>query len=207
MMRLGKFLDLVMRPNRTMAMLATAPRLDESGRVVCALMVVSFFVAVFEALVRFAEVGLLVAGVDAQGNFIMVPGITEFHPEWLWLPVGVPSGICAAWLVLTALLHLIARTLGGRGRYRDLLALMGYASAPMVLTALVSIVLYIVNSFISQAPTPTWWFGLSWGWLGLLSYYALRHGEQLSSGKAAGVVVLTYILLPLGWLLLTHMVL
>ena len=115
-----------------------------------------------------------------------------------------------AWVSLTALLHLIARGLSGTGSYRNLLALMGYAAMPMIMTTLVSMVIYIISPVLlpnlggagwGPLHTLIGWIGMAWGWPGLLSYYALRHGERLSSGKAGGTVVVVYVLLLLGWFL------
>ena len=123
---------------------------------------------------------------------------------------GAVIGIVIAWVSLTLLLHLIARALGGTGNYRNLLALMGYAAVPMILTTLVSIVIYVISPVLlpnlggagwSPLHTLIGWIGMAWGWPGLLSYYALRHSERLSAGRAGGIVVAVYILVLLGWFL------
>ena len=123
---------------------------------------------------------------------------------------GAVIGIVIAWVSLTLLLHLIARALGGAGNYRDLLALMGYAAIPMILTTLASIVIYFISPVLlpnlggagwGPLHTLIGWIGMAWGWPGLLSYYALRHGQRLSAGKAGGIVVAVHILMLLGWFL------
>ena len=123
---------------------------------------------------------------------------------------GAVIGIVIAWVSLTLFLHLIARALGGTGNYRNLLALMGYAAVPMILTTLVSIVIYVISPVLlpnlggagwSPLHTLIGWIGMAWGWPGLLSYYALRHSERLSAGRAGGIVVAVYILVLLGWFL------
>ena len=87
---------------------------------------------------------------------------------------------------------------------------MGYAAIPMILTTLVSIVIYIISPVLlpnlggagwGPFHTLIGWIGMAWGWPGLLSYYALRHSERLSVGRAGGIVVVVYILVLLGWFL------
>ena len=123
---------------------------------------------------------------------------------------GALIGIVMAWVSLTFLLHLIARALGGTGNYRNLLALMGYAAIPMILTTLISIVVYIISPVLlpnlggagwGSLHTLIGWIGMAWGWPGLLSYCALRYSERLSAGRAGGIVVVVYILVLLGWFL------
>jgi len=175
---------MLIQPNQTMATLA--PNLGEGVLVVVGLIVTAGIRAALEVAYT--------AGVGNAGLAI----------------AGAAISITMAWVGLTALLHLIARALGGAGSYRILLALMGYAAIPMIVTALVSMVIYIISPVLlpnlggagwGPLHTLIGWTGMAWGWPGLLSYYALRHGERLSSGKAGGTVVLAYVLLLLGWFL------
>jgi hypothetical protein len=89
--------------------------------------------------------------------------------------------------------------------------LMGLAATPMILTSLVSSAIYIISPVVwpelggaDWAPLHTLigWAGMTWGWPGLLSYYALRHGEGLSPGRAGGIVAAVYLLTLVGWFLL-----
>ena len=179
-----KLRGMLIQPNQTMATMA--PNLGEGVLVVVGLIVTAGIRAALEVAYT--------AGVGNAGLAI----------------AGAAIGITMAWVGLTALLHLIARALGGAGSYRILLALMGYAAIPMIVTALVSMVIYIISPVLlpnlggagwGPLHTLIGWIGMAWGWPGLLSYYALRHGERLSSGKAGGIVVVVYVLLLLGWFL------
>ena len=179
-----KLRGLLIRPGRTMDTLA--PNLGEGALVVVALIVTAGTRAALEVANT--------AGVGDAGLAI----------------AGAAIGITMAWVSLTALLHLVARRLGGSGSYRILLALMGYAAIPMVVTALVSMAIYIVSPLLlpnlggaAWGPVHTFigWVGMAWGWPGLLSYYALRYGGRLSRGKAGGTVGAVYILMLLGWFL------
>ena len=126
---------------------------------------------------------------------------------WLAIP-GAAIGIIPAWVGMTAVFHFIARALGGTGSYRNLLALMGYAATPMILTSLVSVAIYIISPLLlpklggaqwGSLHTLIGWIGMSLGWPGLLSFYALRHGEGLSSGKAGGIVATASGVMLVGW--------
>ena len=179
-----KLRGMLIQPNQTMA--TVAPNLSEGALIVVGLIVTAGI-----------RVALEVAYTAGAGN----AGLAT---------AGAAVGIILAWVSLTLLIHLIARALGGTGNYRNLLALMGYAAIPMILTALVSMVIYIISPVLlpnlggarwGPLHTLIGWIGMTWGWPGLLSYYAIRHGERLSGSKAGGIVVVVYVLLLLGWFL------
>jgi hypothetical protein len=117
----------------------------------------------------------------------------------LWGPRG---GV----IIVSPILHLAAHVLGGAGSYGALLARMGLVATSMILTSLVSSALYVI--------LPVWWpgnweplhtligwIGMTGGWPGLLSYYALRHGAGLSPGRAGGLVAAVYLFTLVGWFL------
>jgi hypothetical protein len=175
---------MLIQPNQTMA--TVAPNLSEGVLIVVGLIVTAGIRAALEV------------AYTARGNIVG------------FAIGGAVIGIVMAWVSLTFLLHLIAHTLGGTGKYRNLLALMGYAAIPMILTTLVSIVIYIISPVLlpnlggavwGPLHTLIGWIGMAWGWPGLLSYYALRHSQRLPAGKAGGIVVVAHILVLLGWFL------
>lgn len=179
-----KLRGMLIQPNQTMA--TVAPNLMEGALIVAGLIVTAGI-----------RVALEVAYTAGGSNVGFAIG-------------GALIGIVMAWVSLTLLLHLIARALGGTGNYRNLLALMGYAVISMILTTLVSIVIYIISPVLlpnlggagwGSLHTLIGWIGMAWGWPGLLSYYALRHSERLSASRAGGIVVVVYILVLLGWFL------
>ncbi|MBI5840972.1 MAG: YIP1 family protein [Chloroflexi bacterium] len=175
---------MLIQPNQTMA--TVAPNLTEGALIVVGLIVI--------AGIRVA----LEVAYAAKGNTVG------------FAIGGAGIGISMAWVSLTLLLRLIARALGGTGNYRNLLALMGYASIPMILTTWVSIVIFIVSPVLlpnlggtgwSPLHTLIGWIGMAWGWPGVLSYYALRHSQRLSAGRAGSIVAVVHILMLLGWFL------
>lgn len=146
---------------------------------------------------------VMTAGLKAALEIAYTTGL---GPAWLAFP-GATLGIISAWAGMTALFHLIARLLGGKGSYLNLLALMGYAATPMILTTSISIIIYIISPVLlpdlggakwSSLHTLIGWIGMTWGWPGLLSYYALRHGEKISACKAGATIVGAYTLMLLG---------
>lgn len=175
--------DILTHPNRAMA---AAPRLRDGGLVVAAL--------------------ILVTGAGATLKVWPVRGWT-IAPYAL---AGAALGIVSAWLGLTLLFHLLARVLGGTGSYRALLARMGLAATPMILTSLISSAVYIISPGLwPELGGANWeplhtligWIGMTWSWPGLLTYYALRHGEGLSAGRAGGLVAAVYLVMLVGWFL------
>ena len=202
---------MLIQPNQTMA--TVAPNLCEGALIVVGLIVTAGIRATLE--VAYTAGGNIV-GVRKRIIPRILPGKPRETRGVNYLRTlgfaigGAAIGIVTAWVSLTALLHLIARALGGTGKYRNLLALMGYAAMPMILTTLVSIVTYIISPVLlpnlggavwGPLHTLIGWIGMAWGWPGLLSYHALRHSQRLSVGKAGGIVGVVHILMLLGWFL------
>ena len=205
---------MLIQPNQTMA--TVAPNLSKGALIVVGLIVTAGIRATLE--VAYTAGGNIV-GVRKRIMPRILPGKPRRRRGVNYLrtlgfaiggAVGALIGIVMAWASLTALLHLIARALGGTGKYRNLLALMGYAATPMILTTLVSIVTYIISPVLlpnlggavwGPLHTLIGWIGMAWGWPGLLSYHALRHSQRLSVGKAGGIVAVVHILMLLGWFL------
>lgn len=175
---------LLTQPSHTLAILT--PRLGES----------------------FLIVGVLILTAALRGVVEVIN--TEGADRVWWAILGTAFGIVLAWVSLTALFHLIARALGGTGSYANLLALMGYAATPMSLTSLVSLAIYLVSPvLLPNLGGARWgllhnligWIGMTWGWPGVLSYYAIRQCERLSALKAMSIVAVIYILTVVGWFL------
>ncbi len=143
-------------------------------------------------------VALLILAAGLEGTLKVWP------VDWaiaLRILAGATLGLLAAWLGLTLLLHLAARVLGGAGGYRGLLARMGLAAAPMLLASLASSALYVVlPGDWEPLHTLIGWIGMTGGWPGLLTCYALR-GEGLAAGRAGAVVGVIYVIMLIGWLL------
>jgi hypothetical protein len=124
--------------------------------------------------------------------------------------LGTAFGIVLAWMGLASLYTVLARVTRGAGAYRRLLAALGLAALPMALTTLLSSLIYLLSPVL----IPGWggdgwmllhlvvgWIGMTWGWLGFLGFYAVKHGGGLSSAKAAIIVVLIYLMTLSGWLI------
>src|SRR3970040_72344 len=192
---------LLIQPNQTMA--TVAPNLGEGALIVVGLIVTAGIRATLE--VAYTAGGNIV-GVRKRIMPRILPGKPRRRRGVNYLrtlgfaiggAVGALIGIVMAWASLTALLHLIARALGGTGKYRNLLALMGYAATPMILTTLVSIVTYIISPVLlpnlggarwGPLHTLIGWIGMAWGWPGLLRYHVLMDSLRACLREAGGLV-------------------
>lgn len=166
--RWGTFLT---RPNAAFAGLT--PRRGESFGVVAALLVTSCARSGLEAAYSPGAAGVAAAVLN---TFL---------------------GTLAGWLGIVSLLYLAGQALKGWGRFEDFVLWMGYAALPMVLLNLVSLLIFLISPVLFPAlggagwktfPTALGVLGLIWGWPGLLSYFALRHGMHLSARRAALVI-------------------
>jgi len=151
-----KLRGMLIQPNQTMA--ALAPNLGEGVLVVAVLIVTAGIRAMLE--VAYTEGGSIAGFAIARAAI----------------------GIIMAWVSLTALLHLIGRALGGTGTYRNLLALMGYAATPMILTAVVSVVIYVISPVLFPHLGGAGWGSLHAliGWIGMASGCPAARPEALS---------------------------
>lgn len=168
---LERLSGILLRPNAAFAGLN--PRQEESFGVVAALLVTS---CVWSALDAAYSEGAVSVGGAVLNTFL---------------------GTLAGWLGLAALLYLAGHALKGWGRFEDFLLWMGYAALPMVLLNLVSLLVFGVSPVLFPALGGAGWnnfhtalgvLGLVWGWPGLLSYFALRHGMRLPPRQAALVI-------------------
>ena len=196
--------ELLAHPNRTMAMLSQSDELRNSTLVVASLTVTA---AVLGTLVSIAVADQLTA-IYSSISYQWRLDPAEMRRDILitTIPVIV-LGIPIGWVSFSALFHTIARLLGGSGTYRTLLGLLGYTATPMVVTNTVLLVVCAVHGLFPNLlgldmteglVLLGWCVAVVWG-PGVLSYYALRHGEALSAPKA-GVIVATpwALLLVLG---------
>jgi hypothetical protein len=88
-----------------------------------------------------------------------------------------------------------------------MLGLIGYASAPTLVTTTASLLIRMLAfAFLGSLDEKTtvslglvflglWCVGMVWGSPGVLSHYAVRYGEGLSRARALAVTVLAVILL------------
>ena len=127
-----------------------------------------------------------------------------------WLVIGAAFGLVAAWFGLAFLYHFLARISGGSGKFGNTLLLMGYIAVPMIITSFLSLVIYIISPTLKPewggsewavTHTVVGWIGMVWSWPGILCYYVLRYGENLSSRNAGIIVGIVMLITISGWFL------
>jgi len=101
--------------------------------------------------------------------------------------IGAPIG----WLIYGGILHIIAKLLGGKATYKGYLSVLGYAEAPTALGIIP----------IIGAP-------IGWIWGLVCAIYATRDVHELSTGKAAAVVLIpvAVITVIVALILTTHLI-
>lgn len=105
----------------------------------------------------------------------------------IFLPL-VALGVLAVW---SAILHGIARLLGGTGHYGTVFTTVGFAQAPQVFTV-VGTLLTVTVGLIGQVVS--WLLGIGlFVWSAVLSVIAVRESHRLTTGKAIAVY-----LIPIG---------
>lgn len=136
-----------------------------------------------------------VAGSAATSPF--GPETTPGPPEelrWVILVGGatfLPLVALAVLAVWSAILHGIARLLGGVGRYGAVFTTVGFAQTPQVFTV-IGTLLTVTVGLIGQVVSGLLGFGL-FVWSAILSVIAVRESHRLSTGKAIAAY-----LIPIG---------
>jgi len=195
-------LGLLAHPNRTIARLSLSVDLRRSVMVVLSLATMAAVLALLVSLdITHIVVRIL---TTIPGPTISEKGVRRqlLRTAMVLSVVGIPTG----WLVFTGLLHGLARLLGGSASYHTMLTLLGYAATPMLVITAASLAIRtvllpfpgLVGDTIIYLDTLfflLWCAGMVWGCPGVLSYYALRHGEGLSCAKASGIIALAWVLL------------
>ena len=126
---------------------------------------------------------------------------------WLASLGKVLLQVLLIWLFFSLVYHLAARWLGGAGKFADILGLMAYASFPLTIFTLLSLVLGLLFSFLlpGYEPSKSLLFslvnltGLLWGWMGFLAYAILRWGEGLSRNRALVVILVVLLIYSVGF--------
>jgi hypothetical protein len=110
-------------------------------------------------------------------------------------PEEVGRGIIFAlvgWVFITALYFAMSKLLKGKGTYKRMLGLVGYAQTPMILAGLLaaagSLKSPMMGSFITIP------FGL---WVLALNVLAVREANGFTTGRAAAAVLIPIVLLAI----------
>jgi len=154
---------------------------------------------------------------EGQGGLFPGQG-SPINPEQLRQALTVMSavttliGVFGTWLISSALLHGFSRTLRGKGSFRSMLTLAGYASAPLLIQQILRLAdsfmisqealqlatdlqisaSLLLNSIANAAMETFTIFGL---WSVALIIIAVRENYKMSSTKSTAATVLSSIVL------------
>jgi hypothetical protein len=109
------------------------------------------------------------------------------------------------WVLLAMIFHSAADLLGGLGEFPNALGFVGLATAPLVVTSLISCVLTLLSvlalpdeqdtfSGISLALTL---IGMAWGAPGVICYFGMKNAEKLHPLKAFLVTFILFVALAM----------
>jgi hypothetical protein len=121
---IGTIIRCLISPRSSFRAILEKPSLMKATAVV-------LIIAILAAWASFNYRGKLPPGQAGQALIIMEAMITLI-------------GVFGTWLISSALIHGFSRTLGGRGYFRSMLTLAGYASAPL----LIQHAIRLVDSFM-----------------------------------------------------------
>lgn len=111
-----------------------------------------------------------------------------------------------SWFFLSVFLHVLSDLLGGLGELPNAFAFTGLATAPLVVTSVVMILVTVIGSALlaneAEDVLPSISFGINligigWGWTGVLCYFGLKNAERLGSLKALLVALVVFFLMAL----------
>ncbi|MEX2117739.1 MAG: Yip1 family protein [Bacteroidota bacterium] len=106
------------------------------------------------------------------------------------------------WAFLTIVFHLSAELWGGLGELPNVIAVVGFAAAPLVLTSVASILVTLGGAVLlpddpdlvlSKISLIISLVGMAWGWPGILCYYGLKNGERIHELKAMTIILLAFV--------------
>jgi len=98
------------------------------------------------------------------------------------------------WVVVAGVLHVVAKILGGKGVFTEMLVLMGFATLPNVFQAPIGLVAVLsgglTGAFISLGLS-----GILAIWILILDVLAIREAHKFSTGRAIATLVLPFVVL------------
>ena len=134
-------------------------------------------------------------------RFAEFPGFEPVSPgfdEMMFSPtasftLSVVGGFIS-WLAIAGILHLVAKVLGGKGTFTEMLLLMGFATLPNIFQAPIGLtaILYggLAGVFIAVGLG-----GILAIWVLILDVLAIREAHKFSTGKAIATLVLPLVAL------------
>ncbi|MGB2842171.1 MAG: Yip1 family protein [Halobacteriota archaeon] len=155
--------------------------------------------------VTIAAIIVLIAGIcSGAGSILMQNAVMSLFAEFPGFEV-VPLSPAASiilsvvigfigWVVIAGVLHVVAKILGGKGVFTEMLVLMGFAALPNVFQAPIGLVVILygglAGAFISLGLS-----GILAIWILILNVLAIREAHKFSTGRAIATLVLPFVVL------------
>ena len=152
-----------------------------------------------------AAVIVLTAGIcSGAGSIVMQNAVTSMFTalpdfeETMFSPaaamtVNVVAGFIS-WVVIAGILHVLAKLLGGKGTFTELLVLMGFATLPNIFQAPVGLIAALSGSFTGVFIAMAL-LGILAIWVLILNVLAVREAHKFSTAMAIITLVLSVVVL------------
>jgi len=126
--------------------------------------------------------------------FAEFPGFEEmvFSPS-ASMTMSVVFGFIL-WVVIAGILHVVAKILGGKGAFTEMLVLMGFAMLPNIFLAPISLIA-IFSGGLTGAFIAIGLGGILAIWILILDVLAIREAHKFSTGRAIATLVIPFVVL------------
>lgn len=122
------------------------------------------------------------------------PGFEEmmFSPS-ASMTISVVVGFIL-WVVIAGILHVVAKILGGKGAFTEMLVLMGFAMLPNIFQAPIGLIA-LLSGGLTGAFIAIGLGGILAIWVLILDVLAIREAHKFSTGRAIATLVLPFVVL------------
>ncbi len=126
--------------------------------------------------------------------FAEFPGFEEmmFSPS-ASMTISVVFGFIL-WVVIAGILHVVAKILGGKGAFTEMLVLLGFATLPNIFQAPIGLIA-ILSGGLTGAFIAIGLGGILAIWVLILDVLAIREAHKFSTGRAIATLVLPFVVL------------
>jgi len=126
--------------------------------------------------------------------FAEFPGFEEmmFSPS-ASMTISVVFGFIL-WVVIAGILHVVAKILGGKGAFTEMLVLLGFAMLPNIFQAPIGLIAFLSGG-LTGAFIAIGLGGILAIWVLILDVLAIREAHKFSTGRAIATLVLPFVVL------------
>ena len=98
------------------------------------------------------------------------------------------------WVVIAGIFHVVAKILGGKGAFTEMLVLMGFAMLPNIFQAPIGLIA-LFSGGLTGAFIAIGLGGILAIWVLILDVLAIREAHKFSTGRAIATLVLPFVVL------------